>query len=309
MIAPNEPMPQAGTTIVYRPMGGIEGFREIRDEITDVVVTYVPFATLKEMPTPSAPGSYVLANHALCYFGESNEIKRRLNEHVRDTNKVWVREAYVITGAGRTGELWSDPATGKYFQYRLNELAEKAGLVGVIKAVNPQLPVLTTAKRATLEALVQRTLPLLFDAGCRAFHSNCASQRPPRSEADTAGVDEAGPMEIDVAATPPTSGLLDLAYGELWARGFSTERGFVVMPGSEVRATSNPSARDWVETRRNELRASGALVAIPGLVDRERLCVSIRFASLSSATQLVTGSRDGGRWIPSRHPQPFLDVP
>jgi len=50
-------------------------------------------------------------------------------------------------------------------------------------------------------------------------------------------------------------------------------------------------------------------VAIPGLVDRERLCVSIRFASLSSATQLVTGSRDGGRWIPSRHPQPFLDVP
>ena len=43
---------------------------------------------------------------------------------------------------------------------------------------------------------------------------------PPRIE--PAGADEAGPMEIGVAATPPMGGELDLAYGELWARGFST---------------------------------------------------------------------------------------
>jgi len=305
---PNDPMPLARTTTVYRPLGGVESFREIRDEITDVAVTYIPWATLRELPTPSSPGSYVLANHALSYFGESNDFKRRLNEHARDTNKAWVREAYVITGMNKTGELWSDPATAKYFQYRLTELADKAELVEVIKGVAPQLPQLTTSKRATLEALVQQTMPLLFDAGCRAFHSNCASQRRPRYEVEPAGADEAGPMEIGVAATPPMGGELDLAYGELWARGFSHERGFVVMPGSDVRATSNPSARDWVEAQRNDLRASGALVAIPGLVDRERLCVSVRFASPSSATQLVTGSRDGGKWVPIRHPQPFLDM-
>jgi hypothetical protein len=305
---PNDPMPLARTTTVYRPLGGVESFREIRDEITDVAVTYVPWATLKELPTSSAPASYVLANHAFSYFGESNDFRRRLNEHARDTNKAWVREAYVISGMSKTSELWSDPWTAKYFQYRLTELADKADLVEVIKGVAPQLPQLTASKRATLEALVQQTMPLLFDAGCRAFHSNCASQRRPRHEVEPAGADEAGPMEIGVAATPPVGGELDLAYGELWARGFSHERGFVVMPGSDVRATSNPSARDWVETKRNRLRASGGLVEIPGLVDRERLCVSLGFASASAATQLVTGSRDGGRWVPIRHPQPILDI-
>lgn len=309
MTAPsNDPMPLARTTTVYRPLGGVESFREIRDEITDVAVTYIPWATLKELPTSSAPASYVLANHAFSYFGESNDFKRRLNEHARDTNKAWVREAYVISGMSKTSELWSDPSTAEFFQFRLDELAEEAAFVEIIKGVPPQLPPLTTSRRATLEALVQQTLPLLFDAGCRTFHSNCASQRRPRSEIEPAGADEAGPMEIGVAATPPMGGELDLAYGELWARGFCHERGFVVMPGSDVRATSNPSARDWVEAQRNDLRASGALVAIPGLVDRERLCVSVRFASPSSATQLVTGSRDGGKWVPIRHPQPFLDM-
>jgi hypothetical protein len=293
---------------VYRPVGGIESFREIHDEITDVSVTYVPWAMLKELPTPSAPAGYVLANHAFGYFGETNDFKRRLNEHARDNNKAWVREAFVITGKSKTSELWSEPATAEFFQFRFNELAEEAGLVEIIKGVPPKLPPLTASKRATLEALVQQTMPLLFDAGCRAFHSNCASQRRPRSEVESAGAEEAGPMEIGVVATPPTGGEVDLAYGELWARGFSHERGFVVMPGSDVRATSNPSARDWVEARRNELRASGALVAIRGLVDRERLCVSVRFASLSSATQLVTGSRDGGKWVPTRHPHPFLHL-
>jgi hypothetical protein len=305
----NDPVSPARTITIYRPTGGIEGYREIHDEVSNVTVATFAWVTVREAPTQAMPAGYILAAHGRAYFGETNDAKRRMIEHARDLAKNWVREAYIITGVGNASELWSDPTTAEYIQYRLTELAEQAGLVDIVKGVNPRVPNLSTFRRATLEALIERSLPLLFDAGCRVFHSNFGSMRRVPPDAEIGGLEEAGSMAIGVTAAPPLGSELEISYVDLWARGYPTDRGgFVVMAGSEVRSTSNPSGRTWVDKFRCDLREAGALLAIPGRVDRERLCTAVEFDSASSATKLVTGSRDGGKWIPPRYPQPILSA-
>lgn len=305
MILPsNNPMPLARTTTAYRPVGGIEGYREIYDELSQLTVASFPWASVKEVPTAMVPGAYILAAHDRAYVGETNEIKRRMSEQARE--KSWVREAYVVSGLGKSTGLWFDTRTSEYFQYRFNELAEGAALVDIVRGADPRFPNLSDERRATLEALVQQSLPLLFDAGCRVFHSAFGSMRRIPSEMEAIGQEDAGSIKIGVTAAAPPGSELEIAYFDLWARGYPVDGGFTVLPGSEVFSTNNPSGRGWVDKRRIELREASALLPISGLADRERLCAAVEFQTPSAAAKFVTGSRDGGKWILPRYSQPFL---
>jgi hypothetical protein len=304
----NGSAPAAVTTIVYRPIGGIEGFREIHDKTASIKVLYLPWATAKEVPMAATPASYILAGRDLAgrdhvYIGETIDPNRRLGEHARDVSKNFVREACVITGVDAHGNLRFNSTAAKFLQYQLTNRAEQAGLVEVVKGVNPQLPEIDEFDRATFEIFAEDSQRLLFDAGCRVFRSNFESQRRAVADIEMVGSDQAGSMEIGVVGAPLHGSELELSYGDLWARGHFTERGFVVMAGSEIRASVNPSTWEWVEKDRDELRAAGVLSAIANLQDRERLCVAVQFDSPSSAGKVVTGSRDGGKWIPLRRPQ------
>lgn len=305
----NGQLPPATTTIIYRPAGGIEGYREVFDGITDVVVSSFAWPTLKEVSiAAAAPACYLLVDQSCVYFGETVDIRRRLNEHARDPGKNFAREAYIIGGTGRSSELWSDSSTAEFLQFRLTDLAEQGSLVDVIKGVNPRIPDLSKDRRAMLEGVVRHSLRLLFDAGCRVFCSNKGSQRRLSADAELLGSDPAGPMRIGVTATPLPGTELELIYGDLWARGFPNEGRFVVMAGSEVRYSVNESAWGWIRDDRAQLRAEGVLVPIAGLEDRERLVVAVEFGSASSAAKLVCGSRDGGKWMPLRFSPPTPTV-
>jgi hypothetical protein len=300
LLSINGSAPPASTTIVYRPTGGIEGYREVHDGVTDMVVSSFAWATMREVPIVAVPACYLLVDHNSVYLGETVDIKRRLNEHARDSSKNFAREVYLITAAHRLSELWSDSTTAEFLQCELTDLAEQAALVEVVKGANPRIPGLSNDRRAMLEPLVRHCQRLLFDAGCRVFRSNAPTQRRAAADAESLGSDPAGPMRIGVNATPIPGSELELAYGDLWVRGFPHEGRFVVMAGSEVRSSVNESAWDWVKDDRHQLRAAGALLPIAGLEDRERLGVAIEFGSASSAAKLVTGSRDGGKWVPLR---------
>ena len=303
LLSVNDPMQLARTTIVYRPSGGIEGYREVLDKTSALAVLCFPYAAVREVLRPSKPGCYIFADDEKAYIGQTTEVDRRLLEHARDPAKGFAREAYVIVGAGAEGRLRFNSTAAQFLEYHLTNLAEEAGLVQIVKGTNPTLPDVDEYERATLNIFVQHGLAFLFDAGCRVFTSNLSNRRA-AGDIDTVG--PAGPMEIGVIAAPPVGSELELSYGGLWARGYSNGRGFVVMAGAEVRADVNPSAWDWVKTDREKLRAAGALLSIPGVEDRERLCVAVQFDSPSSAAKVVTGSRDGGRWLAPRHPQLLL---
>jgi predicted GIY-YIG superfamily endonuclease len=256
------------------------------------------------MTRAAVPACYVLADHCMAYIGETGNIGRRLSDHFRDQSKSFAREVYVISGYEAA---WFDTTAALYLQYRLTQIAEQAGLVDIMKGANPQVLELPNHRRVSLDIFVEHGERLLFDAGCRVLRSNFASQRRPVVEADALPPDDAGPMQIGVVATPPVGSELELAYGELWARGYPTPEGFVVMAGSEVRSTVNPSAPQIVETRRDELMDAEALVPIPGVEDRERLCVAVRFPSAAIAAKVVTGAHvDSSKWQPPRYPRPIL---
>jgi hypothetical protein len=293
---------------VYRPMGGIDGVREIKDDVSRLIVAAFPFAMVKDLPLARAimPATYILADHGSVYIGESGGVGRRLSDHAADPGKAFAREAYLIYGYRRE---WFDKTAAIYLQARLTEIAEQAGLVEVVRGTNPQVLQLPEDERASLETFVQHSLRLLFDAGCRAFHSCFASQRrSASSEAETAiEPEEAGPIHIDVPTDTPHESEFELSYVGLWARGFPVENGFVVMAGSELRNIVNLSVNPIVHTRRAELAAADALVAIPGVQDRLRLCVPVSFPSAAIAAKVLCGAHvNSSKWVAPRNPRPIL---
>lgn len=302
----NESSVQAACTNVHRPMGGIEGLREVHDDVGRLSVSAFPVAMIKEMSMSRAavPACYILADHATAYIGETGNVGRRLSDHYRDQTKAFAKEVYVVSGY-QGG--WLDTTAALYLQYRFTRIAEQAGLVDIMKGVNPQVLELPSHRRAALDIFVEHGERLLFDAGCRVLRSNFATQRRAAAKTETVEPEDTGPMQIGVVTTPPVGSELELAYGDLWARGFPAAEGFVVMAGSEVRKAVNPSAPPIVASRRDELTEAEALVPIPGVLDRERLCVAVCFPSAAIAAKVVTGAHvDSNKWQAPRYPRPIL---
>jgi len=84
---------QAACTNVHRPLGGIEGLREVHDDVGRLSVSAFPFAMVRDMSMTRAavPACYILADHCTAYIGESGNVGRRLTDHFRDQTKAFAR--------------------------------------------------------------------------------------------------------------------------------------------------------------------------------------------------------------------------
>jgi hypothetical protein len=302
------------TTIVHRAAGGIAGVREVFDNSSRLAVTAAPIVMAKDIFPAGTPvaGCYILADNARIYIGESSNLRDRLVRHAADPAKAFAYEVFVITGGGNAS---FDKSAAVYLQHRLTRAAEAAALVEVQKGTGAQVLDLPPWRRATLDRIVEDVARLLFDAGCRAFHSNCASTRKTNetvaaAEIDCDGcaeADESGAMEIGVVATPTGAIEYQLAYGDLWARGYTAQDGFVVTAGSEVRTEINPSVNPILHTRRDELEDAGVLADIPGLSGRKRLLLSVWFPSWAIAAKVICGAHvASNKWTAVRNPRPFI---
>jgi len=300
------------TTKVHRPMGGIAGLREVHDDVSCLTVLAFPMTMVKDVALACTclTACYILADHEKAYIGETTKSGRRWVDHAADPSKAFAREVYVVMAPGKS---WFDKDAVLYLQYRLTAMAEQAGLIEVVKGVNPQAIELAHDKRGSLDHLLfEYGERLLFDVGCRVFRSNFHSQRPDRQQTvetiETAvEADEAGPMQIGVIASPPLGSELELAYGDLWARGYPAKDGFVVMAGSELRSTVNPSTNQALHARRAELASAEALAPVPGVESRSRLQVAVWFPSAAIAAKTLTGAHvDSSKWVQPSYPQPIL---
>ena len=177
LLSVNDPMQLPRTSIVYRPGGGVEGYREVHDKASALAVLAFPYSAMKEVKRPARPGCYVFADEEKAYIGETSDADRRLLEHFRDLSKNFAREAYIVLGVGSEGRLRFNAVAAEFLQYHLTNLCEEAGLVQIVKGANPALPDVDEYERATLETFVQQSLVLLFDAGCRVFDSNLRTRR------------------------------------------------------------------------------------------------------------------------------------
>ncbi|EKS29202.1 hypothetical protein [Afipia felis] len=309
-----QPAFDAGTTtIIHRPKSGITGFRDIIDEASRLSVCAFPFAPVDEELRNRLswlPACYILSNGREIYVGETGNMARRLGEHLADPDKSFANEVFVVSGLAHR---WYDKSGPMFLQERLTRLAEAAGFVTVRKDKNPPQTEPTSWHRTTLERIVTDGERLLFDAGCRAFHSNntkpVASLMPalvPSYTLDDED-DENCLMQIGVSTAPIGSQEYELNYCGIWARGYPLGDNFVVAAGSEVRSTINPSARPIVKTRHEALRDAAALAPITGVEDRLRLTVAVAFHSLNTAAQVVCGAQATARlWQRLSHASPII---
>jgi hypothetical protein len=74
-----------------------------------------------------------------------------------------------------------------------------------------------------------------------------------------------------------------------------------------MRSIVNPSVRQNIKHLRLKLLAAQALAAIPGVQDRKRLRVAVRFFSAAVAAKALTGAHVAAtKWVRPRYPQPLL---
>jgi hypothetical protein len=307
---------EATSTLIHRPGPDVTGLREVIDELTGLTVIALPMTMVREIVPARAmmTAAYVLAGPGRIYCGESTRIGRRIWDHAADASKSFAREAFIIT---RSGMESLDMGAAIYLQAHLTRRAEEEGFVTVQRGTGPQVLEPTPARGAYYARIATIAERLLFDAGCNAFHAvgsdpggpaSCTAMPPAASlEAVAEPADEDTPIEIGVAATPGDAAEYQLAYGDLWARGYDADGGFVVTAGSEVRREVNASVNPILHTRRRELAAAGVLADIGGRDQQQRLLVAVWFPSRAIAAKTVTGAHVGGnKWMAVANPQPFV---
>jgi hypothetical protein len=322
MPAINKPAPFAGscTSIIHRAFGGIVGLREISDDLPRLSVYTFPFAMIEQAASAKSllvPACYILSDGRTIYIGESGNVGRRLLEHAADPAKDFADEVFIVSAFD---DQQFDKTAAIYFQHRLTGAAEALGVVRVMKGTSPQAIVLPHSRVTALNRAIDDAQRLLFDAGCRAFHSNGPGRAavpppsaPSRSSpllslvADEEDERDDGLMEIGVSTTPIDVEEFELIYGNVWARGYQHGENFVVAAGSEIRRTINDSVNPIIRTRRKELEDTGVLMPIPGVEDRRRLTVAVAFPSISIAAKVVCGAHvNRSKWQPLRQMRPIM---
>jgi hypothetical protein len=290
------------TTIVHRP-ADIAGLREATDDSSGVVVRAFPFAELTSVVAARllwCPGAYILGGESHAYIGEAVVLGRRLPAHMTDPAKGFASEVFVIT---TVDPLRLDKSSVLYLQKRLTEQAEAAGLVTVLKGAAPPSVDLPAYRVATLDRILRDGYRLLFDAGCRAFHS-IEPARPAAPETDPAlavagEAEDRGLLRIGVSI-PSDAPAYELFYTGTRARGHELQDGFfVVAAGSDIRVEINESVNPIVRTRRARLHDRNALMPIAGVTDRMRLADHVEFPSAAIAAKVVCGAHvNSGQWHP-----------
>ncbi|WP_143198100.1 hypothetical protein [Bradyrhizobium sp. AS23.2] len=295
---------EPSTHTVHRPYGGIEGLREIRDPAGLLLVTVFPLGMAERYSVvrESLAACYVLASQGEVYIGQSRWIDNASLQQATASAQDIAGEVYLIHAQR---ENWLFRTALPYLEDRLTELAEEAGLVEVTNCASART--WSSEDHAILGRFVGESLRLLFDAGCRVFHTTPASRPPAAAEADRAivpAIEETA--EIDVDAVPHLGGELALADAGLWARGYYGAEGFVVLAGSEVRAAINPSANGRSISMLPEQLAE-IMVPIPGVDNRLRLGAAICFRSPAIAAKFLTGATMGStNWVRPRYAEQIV---
>jgi hypothetical protein len=319
----------AGPTasIIYRSRGGIAGLREVFDKASKVAVYAFPFRLCKHAAVVlslKVPACYILSNGERCYIGETKDAADRLLQHLRDDGKSFADMAFVIRGSDPT---IVDKNDAIYFQHHLMRYIEAAGVVDVTNRADPYKPNLSPSDEAHLIRMLEDVRRLLFDAGFKGIVSageiargtpaltlvsSSETDAPPMQHANDDNedkVDDADAGDDGVLIENGISELLrgaveyEFTYSDYWARGYECQRGFVVMPGSDVSKTVNPSANPIEMDRHLDLHSKGALEKLPHSKDKLRLVRPLLFLSKASAARVVGGGHISGvHWKPVHAP-------
>jgi hypothetical protein len=321
------------TTTISRDGLGIGGPRLVTDDASTLCVTALPFADIAMAVAGGAfdtPGAYILSSVSpvdgmpAVYVGESGRLGRRLQEHAADADKAFATEVYVLYDLD--GHRL-DKNDAVHLQRRLIELVEKANVARLVNSTSACAAKIGQGRIATVDKMLADALHLLFDAGCRVLsptpvprmvtataaveaNVSTAQDAPPLAAVaadETGEEDDGGPMEIGVSTTPIGVEELELAYSDLWARGYDYKDRFVVAAGSEMRLMTNDSANELTKARRSRLLEAHAFDECGGDRDRRRLRIAVAFPSRAIAAKVLCGAHVASdKWRPLNAARPLM---
>lgn len=221
----------------------------------------------RHRPELDRPGVYTLvgpAEEALdrprIYVGEADILRKRLDQHQAGKD-FWTR---AIVFASKDGSL--NKAHVKYLEGRLLSLAQEARRAEIDNGNVPQLPTLSEAETADVEAFLDEMLLIYPVLDLRVFEP--------------------------AQAVPTTTERLHLEGPEAKAEGTESAEGFLVFEGALARPSTTPSLHGFMAQLRERLLAEGVLVAAP---DGLRFTRDYLFSSPSTAAAVVLGRNANGR--------------
>jgi len=280
--------------------------REVIDRSQTLRVLAFPFGWTAELCATHdlrSAGTYILAGDGEVYIGETGDLASRLLAHAQDPDKAFATEVFVVSAFN---DKLFDKDTAQHFELRLVQDAQAAGLVRLRNQNTPPQPRRTAERLVTLNRMVHDAQRLLFDAGCRVFHSpdSAAIRARRKVELRLGSFDDLEMMRVEFARIPAGAEEFELQYTNVWARGYQYEDVFVVLAGSEMRSGLNASTNRICLPRRERLIASGTVVKVAAAADDlYRFTVSVGFRSAAVAAKIVCGAHvSAEHWKPLARP-------
>ncbi len=214
-------------------------------------------------------GSYLLVGKDIAnptrdilYGGETEGIAKRLRQHL-DRKEFW-QEAFAIVSKDQT----LNKAHVRYLEYRLVEMAVKAGKASLDNADMPVRPTISEPDAAEMEEFIENAVLLISTLGYK-------------------GLDEIlpeGHSESPVFAIQAARGAN--------ARGIITSEGFVVLKDSTMANGEAPSIPQGIANLRKSIMDQGI---VQESEFGHRFIKNYLFSSPSQAASIVLGRSANGR--------------
>lgn len=238
------------------------------------------FDALKE-PEAAQPGVYLLVGETedglTLYVGETDEIRTRINQHIKSGTKDWWERAIFVTAQGEP----LNKAHARYLESRIHALASRISKVALSNSKAPTESPLSKAAQAHMEDFLQN-LRLVLPALRFDFLTEQTKPKVP-----------------EIAITPESQPVFFvLSTKEVSARARQEGGDFVVEEGSDAR-------KKWVgstskDSTYGRLYASLVSQGVIGEVYGQRKFLqSYAFNSVSAAASVVTGRPTSGQgaWL------------
>ncbi|HEY3324245.1 MAG TPA: GIY-YIG nuclease family protein [Planctomycetota bacterium] len=254
---------------IFLPDGTPDGLRTVEKSNWTgrcIVCPRAQFSDAKARSEFGKTGVYVLFGPSeegdlpMIYIGEGDPVRPRLDQHYAKKD-FWTT---LILFTSKDENL--NKAHVQYLESRLIQLAAEAKRCALDNGNAPQLPSLSEADCAEMEAFLDEMMLIYPLLGLGVFEK--------------------------LAAPPPKTRILYLKVKGISARGYEAADGFVVLADSQAVIETVPSIHQYMLTLRSALRSKEILVERNGLFV---LTQDYRFDSPSTAAGVLLGRTANGR--------------
>lgn len=209
------------------------------------------------------------------YIGEAEILRKRIREHLRDTEKEFFTELVAFTSKILT------KAHIRYLESKLISLAKEAKTAQVENSNETSLPFLPEADISDMDYFLEQIKLILPLMGYRFLIPSVIRQSLDQTQA---------------IQTNTTSEIYKIKHTTLDASMYEDDKGFIVLKGSQANKTTSASISSTYISLRNKLFEDGTLVDKGAFYE---FTVDTVFGSISPASNVVLGRQSNGNneWV------------